>query len=283
MTSRTTQHKRGEPITRRRLLASIAAGSIAVAAGDAALLEPNGITTSQHELRPRSTAPTRIRIVQLTDLHLRDTGPHVRGIARRVNDLHPSVVLLTGDSIDDTRNLNILASFLDMLDDVPRKLAILGNWEYWAQVPLGALRQVYERRSCQLLINERVEVAFGSEAVVFTGLDSLVGGNPSLASMASAPSDDRGYSILLQHCPAYRDMLSAVERRRFDLMLAGHTHGGQIRLGTWAPFRPEGSGRYVMGWYRSDGAIPLYVSRGLGTSIVPLRFCAPPEIAVFDL
>lgn len=65
------------------------------------------------------------------------------------------------------------------------------------------------------------------------------------------------------------------------LMLSGHTHGGQIAVGGWAPLVPPGSGRYVRGWFRGDGAPPLYVSRGIGTSVLPLRFGATPELAVF--
>ena len=64
-------------------------------------------------------------------------------------------------------------------------------------------------------------------------------------------------------------------------MLSGHTHGGQVTFGGWAPVTPVGSGRYVAGWYRGS-AIPLYVSRGLGETALPIRFGCPPEIAVFE-
>jgi predicted MPP superfamily phosphohydrolase len=64
-------------------------------------------------------------------------------------------------------------------------------------------------------------------------------------------------------------------------MLSGHTHGGQVTVGGWAPLVPPGSGRYVRGWFRGDGAPPLYVSRGIGTSVLPIRFGATPELAVF--
>jgi predicted MPP superfamily phosphohydrolase len=64
-------------------------------------------------------------------------------------------------------------------------------------------------------------------------------------------------------------------------MLAGHTHGGQIRPFGWAPFRPRGSGRYVSGWYRNPEP-PMYVSRGLGTSIVRARHRSVPELPVFE-
>lgn len=73
-----------------------------------------------------------------------------------------------------------------------------------------------------------------------------------------------------------------MRQQRFSLCLSGHTHGGQITVGGWAPFRPAGSGRFVAGFYEVPGC-RLYVSKGLGISILPLRWGAAPEIAVFDL
>ncbi|HEU0012912.1 MAG TPA: hypothetical protein VFQ45_04475, partial [Longimicrobium sp.] len=70
---------------------------------------------------------------------------------------------------------------------------------------------------------------------------------------------------------------------RITLMLSGHTHGGQVNLFGWAPVLPRGSGRYVRGWFRDPGAIPLYVSRGIGTSQYPVRLGSPPELALFDI
>ena len=70
--------------------------------------------------------------------------------------------------------------------------------------------------------------------------------------------------------------------QKFALCLSGHTHGGQVAFMGWAPLRPAGSGRFVQGFYEVPGC-RLYVSRGVGTSILPIRWGAPPEIAVFDL
>jgi predicted MPP superfamily phosphohydrolase len=66
-------------------------------------------------------------------------------------------------------------------------------------------------------------------------------------------------------------------------MLAGHTHGGQIRVFGFAPVLPRGSGGDVSGWYRGDGRLPLYVSRGIGTSLIRARLGAPPEVSLFEI
>jgi predicted MPP superfamily phosphohydrolase len=122
--------------------------------------------------------------------------------------------------------------------------------------------------------------------VQVTGLDDLIGGRPDVAR-ALADAIPSANHVLLAHCPAHRETflaeLASLNARALApaFMLSGHTHGGQLALGGWAPMRPPGSGRYVAGWYR-DARTALYVSRGLGTSVVPARFGAPPEIAVFE-
>lgn len=95
------------------------------------------------------------------------------------------------------------------------------------------------------------------------------------------------------NCPLHRDApsLRGRSRRRegtasVDLVLSGHTHGGQVQLAGWAPVTPRGSGRYLEGWYgdhAEDGVPPMYVSRGVGTSGIPVRLGSRPELAVFEL
>ncbi len=70
---------------------------------------------------------------------------------------------------------------------------------------------------------------------------------------------------------------------KYDLAFAGHTHGGQVRLPLVGPlWLPPGSGRFVEGWYEEAGT-KMYVSRGVGTSVLPVRLLCAPEIAIFDL
>lgn len=282
-------------ISRRRFLALGAAG-VALVGTDAFAIEPNRVSVSRHVLgSPSSSAP--LRIVQLSDLHLQHINAHVERIARRVNEVFADVVLLTGDSIDRQDRLPELSAFLDLLGAQTPKYAILGNWEHWARVDLAKLEAVYARANCQLLVNQTAELQHQGRILLFTGLDDLTGGRPDLVS-ALRGVEPRTAHLLLAHSPAYRDHLALdvhppsvagthlqgevdLSRYTFQSMLSGHTHGGQIAPFGWAPLRPPGSGRYVSGWYK-DAVPHLYVSRGLGTSVIPARFGAPPEIAVFD-
>lgn len=262
-------------LTRRRFLGTALAAGAGLAAANAFGVQPNRVTITRHRIGP-ATGHT-VRVVQLTDLHLRDVGFHEHRVAKAVAEQRPDLLLLTGDSIDRRDRLPQLAEFLAELPTATHALAILGNWEHWAGVDLRALAGVYGRRGIQLLRNESVALRFPAGQLLVTGLDDLVGGRPDLAAATrgTGPAPDH---LLIAHCPAQRDTLGALEP---SVLLSGHTHGGQLRLAGWAPFVPQGSGRYLSGWYRGGGP-DLYVSRGLGTSVVPARVGAPPEVAVFD-
>ena len=89
-------------------------------------------------------------------------------------------------------------------------------------------------------------------------------------------------STWVMHGPGYVDTVPRQTAPKPAVILAGHTHGGQIRLPFYTPYTPVGSGRFVAGWYR-DTVAPLYVSRGIGTVLVPARLFCPPELPVFTL
>ncbi len=281
-------------ITRRQWFAATL-GAATVAAGiDAIGIEPQRVTVTQHEVGS-GEGPT-LRIVQLSDLHLRAIGRHAERIAASVHALRPDLLVLTGDAVDHVDYVPLLSTFLALLPDTTHRLAILGNWEHWARLDRQDLRRRYATHGWSLLENASTRVAHGGADLLITGLDDLIGGRPDLARAVANVAPSRNH-LLLAHCPTQRDALvsspsaltegttsadeSVTQRVVPQLMLSGHTHGGQVAMGRWAPLRPPGSGRYVAGWYR-DAPTALYVSRGLGTSVIPARFGAPPEIAVFD-
>ncbi len=210
----------------------------------------------------------------------------MRAVAAQTHALRPDLIALTGDSVDRKDALPLLAEFLELLPSETPKVAVLGNWEHWARVDTSELRSLYDRYHCRLLVNESVSFTLRGRSLSFTGLDDLVGGRPDLAAATRGRSRDDETRILIQHCPAFRDAPALREpgaAAAFRLMMSGHTHGGQVAPFGRALYRPQGSGRYVSGWYRDAGRAPMYVSRGIGTSVVPIRLGAVPEIAVFDL
>jgi predicted MPP superfamily phosphohydrolase len=268
-------------MTRRRFLTTLSIAGIGSVLGvEGLVLGPHRLTITRHHVRsPGAASGPRLRIAQLTDLHLRGLGGYQERIAAEVNALSADVVVLTGDSIDQQKRLSALGTFLGWLES-PYKYAILGNWERWIfREDIRSLETVYTAHDTRLLVNESVEHEHRGRSLLITGLDDYVGGEADYQSAIrdhAAPANH----LLLQHCPEFRDHLDPATRNP-DLMLAGHTHGGQVQVLGFAPVRPRGSGRYVQGWYR-DREPHLYVSPGLGTVVIPVRLGAPPEIAVFD-
>ncbi len=293
-------------LSRRQWLAGVAGamGGVGIAASTSAAVrraftvEPELVTVTRHHVGGGDAGAATMRVVQLTDLHLDSIGAHEERVAAAVAAQRPDVIVLTGDSIDDRARVGVLGEFLDMLDSRTRKFAVVGDGERSAGIDLRELGRVYAKRGCELLINDVADLEFGGRRVLVTGLDDLIDGtpDPARALVGSEPTPNH---LLLAHCPAQRDAIrwgrvtpAATARiadgPEVDLapfrppwMLAGHTHGGQIAPFGLAPFRPRGSGRYVSGWYR-DVVPALYVSRGIGTTLIDARYRAAPEVPVFE-
>jgi predicted MPP superfamily phosphohydrolase len=240
------------------------------------------IEVTHHDMRTPSQT-TSFRVVQLSDLHLQRFGEAEKAIVAQVQTLKPDLVVLTGDAIDRADALPVLKDFLAALGSIP-VVAVPGNWEHWSGADFPALVTLFaDQPNGRFLLNERVSFTSGERKIHLIGLDDFTAGQPDARLLSLAMSDD--VTVLVQHSPGFFDAPEANRRmsqQRFSLCLSGHTHGGQITVGSWAPFRPVGSGRFVAGFYDIPGC-RLYVSKGLGTSILPLRWGAASEIAVFDL
>lgn len=237
---------------------------------------------THHDLRRVSQVPA-FRVVQLSDLHLQRFGATEKAVVAQVLALQPDLVVLSGDAIDRADALPVLQAFVQALDGLS-VAAVPGNWEHWSGVDIKALAAVLaDRPAGHFLLNQRLSMVAKGRTVHVVGLDDFTAGHPDVQVLSDAgPGEVR---ILVQHSPGFfevEEVASRMGEQRFTLCLSGHTHGGQVTFGSWAPFRPVGSGRFVAGFYDVPGC-RLYVSRGVGTSVMPLRWGAKAEVAVFDL
>jgi uncharacterized protein len=224
----------------------------------------------------------KIKIVQISDLHFDQLRYSHKSIARKINSLKPDFVFITGDSVDTTDKIEALNEFLTLIDKSIKKYAITGNWEYWGNVDLAKLRNTYSENNCELLINENRTVDIRNRKITIIGIDDLVGGNADFGK-AIENMEETETNIVLSHCPEHRDIINKQKGRlHIDLILSGHTHGGQINILGFVPFKPIGSGRYLKGWYR-DSEPKMYISKGVGTSILPIRLGARAEMVVMDV
>lgn len=269
-------------ISRRRFLAGAGIFAAGVA-GDAFGIEPRRVRVSRHDVAvpglPKGL--DGIRIAQLSDLHL----PANRGAAERTISLirteRPEIVVLTGDQSETADGIAELSAFVSEARGTVATLAVLGNWDYRGGSVGEVAGLAYEAAGAILLVNRHAIIQRGGAALAFVGLDDLLGGEPDLtAASAGVPGD--APVILLAHEPGPADDPLPAGVPSPILTLAGHTHGGQIRIPGLPARTPIGSGRFLAGWYQSAWG-RLYVSRGIGTADIRARFFCPPEVPIFTL
>ena len=248
-----------------------------------ALHGANRIDVVQHDLRATPDLKA-IRLIQISDLHLKAFGAHEQVLVSQLVALKPDVVVLSGDAVDRADGLPLLQSFVNAFKPVP-VLLVPGNWEHWSGLDFSTLKSTLTSSGGQLLLNDSWSMTHTDRLLQIIGLDDFTAGRPDLQLLDAAANGKSALTVVVQHSPAFFDQAEVIKRmsnQHFDLCLAGHTHGGQFALGGWAPIRPRGSGRFVAGFYDLPGC-PLFVSRGAGTSLLPMRLGARAEVVVFDL
>ncbi len=265
-------------VTRRRLFLGGGAAA-AASAFDALVVEPHWLEVTTHEV-PIQRLPRSLdgfTIAQVTDAHLRSIGPVEEAIADALRAHQVQLLAMTGDIVDSSRSLGTLRALCDVLRAPGlTMLGGLGNWEHWGRISDTELVAAYRDSGAKLLVNESVALSAGFRVYA---TDDSTAGQPRLAQL-NGSAGDVGI-VLLTHNPAFLE--SIPKENPFSLALAGHTHGGQVRLGPGiVPLRPEGSSRFIAGWYDVPGG-RAYVSRGTGTSILPVRFTCRPELPIFRL
>ena len=276
-----TEAPAGPDLLRRRLLrlgaAGLAAGPFVLTAYGAAYGAKRG------EVRELSLPFGRsLRVVQLTDIH---AGPYMTtGEIRRyvdlVMELGPDLFVLTGDFIS-----NSMAFFPRCMEELARIrpkygiFATLGNHERWYGRP-GELRHLFRRYGVPLLVNAHRVIRTGEGPFAVVGIDDLRTGRPDLEA-ALRGLDPAMPSLLLSHRP---EIFPEAAACGIALTLAGHYHGGQIKvtLGGVPLSLAHLRTPYPEGLY-CEGRSFLYVSRGIGTTFTPVRLNVPPEITVLNL
>ena len=220
------------------------------------------------------------RIAFLTDTHVasfmrRDL---YRQVVAQAMAFDPDLVLLGGDFVTWERHIPLMAEVL--LTDLEARdgvYAVLGNHDYWASA--DGVVAAMTARGVRFLINRSIAIRRGPDSIHLLGIDEVYRGEPD-PDEAFASTDPRGTVLGLSHHP---DIIDLLDGRRLDLLVCGHTHGGQIRFPFFGsvvvPSKHEQ--RYASGFHRA-GEVLMYVSRGVG-AIPPLRILCRPEVATFTL
>lgn len=225
-------------------------------------IEPYAIVVQHHDL----PGIKNLRIVHIGDFHYHGSKKYVMRVIDLINQQNPDYVLFTGDFINESRYLD---EILDLLDGLKCPiLAVPGNHEFWENVNLKYIDSRLRENGGRLLQNE----VFQSQFLTVIGL------NEPESKMPIFPQST-GTKVLMCHYPIVVD--NHVDSDRFDLILAGHTHGGQVRIpGFGAPILPYYTGDYDYGMFETKIG-PMYVTSGVGW-LKQIRFFCRPEIVVIE-
>ncbi len=229
------------------------------------------------------------RLVHISDLQLGENYSigQLQKVVQKIEREKPDVVVFSGDLFEDYQVCGA-----EMEQDVIALLrqvnASLGRFAVWGNRDYGggaekAYRRIMQEAGITLLCNESAERCLPSgEMIQLCGLDDSLFGKPDGNAFFSQNTEDYAYRILLLHEP---DMAQLWSHASFQLILAGHSHGGQIRLPFCPGFQTVFARQYIRHFYTLDEKknTQLYVNTGLGTSHLRFRLGVPPEIAVFDV
>ena len=221
------------------------------------------------------------RIVQLSDIHHSPylTLEHLSEAVAIANNLEPDLIVLTGDYI--THTAVYIEPCAERLGDLKAKhgvYAVLGNHDVW--VNARAVTKAFERHHIHVLTNVNTEISIRGSSIWLSGIGDLMMHFHDLPA-ALKGTTSKFPRILLSHNP---EIIEEAAYSNVDLVLAGHTHGGQFQLPLIGS--PMALNRYGRRYARGLAAMQdtqIYVNRGLGTVFVPVRYQCPPEISLLEL
>ncbi len=254
----------------------------------------NSLTLRQYEVRSGKIPSGSARIAVVSDLHSHIWGEGQQPLLDMIAAQQPDIIALVGDIADDGEPLYGAEMFLRRVTDIAPAYYVSGNHEYWSGA-YGEIHDMIEGFGITVLDNESEVLTVGGLRLCLCGIDDPevfdYTDDPMLLALGSEEAllrrfsdlDSGTYTILLAHRPEY---IGAYLQYDFDLILSGHTHGGQVRIplllnGLFAPdqgWLP----RYAGGRYDFDDTT-MIVSRGAGAGNILPRIFDPPEIVVVDI
>ena len=265
--------------SRRQFLFGCLAGAAAVAAPVGwygGIYEPSDfeVTRRTMAIRRLPSGLEGTTAIQISDLHLHEADETHARMVDLIKQEKPHYVFFTGDLVNEPGAIGHAVDIFRSIQPPGGTWAVVGNSDRTSGA-VDSLQSELQSVGVRYLINESAQLEAG---LWLSGVD-----DPSAyvsdvkQAIQDVPTD--APKILLAHSP---DIVDQLDGAQFDLMLAGHTHGGQVNLpffdGAW--LLPGPSSHYVKGMYTAHGS-PLYVNRGIGTAKLPIRLGARPEITHF--
>jgi len=273
-----------------RLLAGVRTGALSMALvipGITAygLAEARSLSVTSDVVTVSSAAPALdgIRIVFVSDVH---AGPffgpgRMDALVEQVNGLEPDVLILGGDYVGGRANgAEVFYPRATAFRARLAKIAVLGNHDVWEGAEIA--RAGLAGAGFRVLENDSALVEVADEAIAVAGVDDLYTGEPDVEAAARGVPEE-AFAVLVSHNPdVFADRLGT-SAGRWDLALAGHTHGGQVTFFGLGGHTPSRNGQRYRGGWVSEGGTPILVSNGVGSVTLPVRLFAKPEVHLITL
>jgi predicted MPP superfamily phosphohydrolase len=244
-------------------------------------IEPNMVKISNIEIASSKFDETinKFTIVQISDLHIKECGIKEQFVVKSLLTIKPNLVVFTGDFIDNKNDLNTLNDFLKAFRASYEgdSFAVLGNWDYNTEP--DEVIKLLDNYDIKVLKNENIYYEYGNNKFYIIGVDDPITGHDDLDAALFRVNQDL-FNLLIVHAPYIVNKFQ--NGSKFDLILTGHTHGGQIGIPFIARKLAPTSTDYIRGLYNTEFGT-MYVNRGVGTTIIPLRLFCPPELTVIKL
>ncbi len=229
-------------------------------------------------------------IAQISDLHNKKFGNNQNILLEKLKRTSPDVILVTGDLIDSRRfNLNTALDFINGAIQIAPIYYVSGNHEARSN-QYTVIKNALINASVNVLDNDLAKLTIGSSSIHLLGLmdpyfyatNQINEKDSTYTQLLEQWSHNEGFQILLSHRPELFELYAAYN---IDMVFSGHAHGGQVRLPFLGGLIAPNQGvlpKYTSGRYDEENT-SMYVSRGLGNSIIPLRIFNRPEIVVITL
>jgi len=272
-------------ITRRQFLKHACSfGSIGLLASYPIFIERYIVLTNVYRISVPNLpkAFTGFRIVQLSDLHYGFLVPLelIRHVIERANELEPDVIVCTGDYVHEknsTTQIDQVWPLLSQLTAPSGVYSVLGNHDHWADT----IRSNYWlEKTGQDLRHKVFPIQRGGQNLWLAGAGDLYEDHKNLDYILGKIPDSE-CRVVLAHNP---DSADTTFSKRIDLMISGHTHGGQVNIPfVGPPILPVQNKNYSSGLKISPRGCKVFISKGIGWAIYPARFNCLPEIVVLEL
>lgn len=230
------------------------------------------------------------KILQLSDLHVAHWWTLEKRMEKLMSQVDYDLLTLTGDVAVTARGAKYLKAFLDRVHPKDGTVAVFGNTEHKGEYGLSRQADMH-KMNMTILENDHLFIERGDDRVAIIGVDDPFKGYDDIKeAMRDVPDDV--FKLMLVHSP---QVAREAAEAGTDLLLAGHTHGGQVKLpifGVIYPHIPKHK-KLVRGLFGGSelsqilkmdaGDMRVYTSRGIGISNLPIRFMCPPEIVLVTL